>query len=271
VNERHDEQQDDAQDQVSRLLAAAAFPEDAPMPADVASRLDDVLAGLVSERAAGEAGAEERAEPVPAGEVTGATRLGSARGRRRWPQLLVAAAAVSVVGIGVTTLGTGTGSDSGSESAGGAATVQDRADQDGAVRGGAATSAPSEEKAAPELTRDADVPQAQKRGRDTAATGGRSGTLDTRPPRLRTGSLTVAVQRVEDFALAVPVAERSRRWAQACVHPDTASGDEWLPVRLDGAPAVLVLRAPSGGRRTADVFTCDDARSPAASTTVDAR
>ncbi|HET7734947.1 MAG TPA: hypothetical protein VFK52_03150 [Nocardioidaceae bacterium] len=67
----------DEEAEISRLLADAASP--APMPAEVSARLDDVLAGLVADR--------EAAAPV--------VPLKS----RRWPQVLVAAAAVSLVGF----------------------------------------------------------------------------------------------------------------------------------------------------------------------------
>ncbi len=108
------------------------------------------------------------------------------------------------------------------------------------------------------------APETQRDGDSLALADG------SRPPRLRSGSLTQDVQRVADSSVPVPVSGVQSGW-RSCEQPRTASGDEWIPVRLDGEPAVLVLRAPAGGRRTADVFTCDDARTPAASTTVDAR
>ncbi|HSV38542.1 MAG TPA: hypothetical protein VLI04_07260 [Nocardioidaceae bacterium] len=63
---------------ISRLLADSASP--VSMPSDVSARLDAVLADLVAERA------EAEAAPVIAIR------------RRRWPQVLVAAAAVSLFG-----------------------------------------------------------------------------------------------------------------------------------------------------------------------------
>lgn len=66
---------------VRRLLADARH--DAPMPADVVARLDDVLEGL----------ADERRATVPA------RRHGPRR--RRWATALVAAAAVVVAGVAV--------------------------------------------------------------------------------------------------------------------------------------------------------------------------
>jgi hypothetical protein len=256
MNEQHDDATAPDEEQVRRLLAAAggSTPE---LPPDVSGRLDDVLAGLVAERVHAAEG------PLPADEVTGATELGERR-RRRWPRLLVAAAAVSVLGIGLGNVMDGgvINGDGGGEaattadSAGSAAeppTVQrESADQEGAAP------APADE-------------QELDAAKDEFPAGAR-GYLDARnAPRLRTTSLTLDLQRIEDFGLAVPVADSRARWAQACVRPETAAGDEWLPVRLDGREAVLVLRAAADGRRTAEVFTCDDGDSPAAATTIDAR
>src|SRR6476469_4846664 len=69
------------EERVRRLLAEARHDE--PMPADVASRLDDVLAGLA-------------AEPAPRGRV-----VPLADRRRKAGALLVAAAAVVVAGVGI--------------------------------------------------------------------------------------------------------------------------------------------------------------------------
>lgn len=70
---------------VRRLLAEARHDE--PLPAEVATRLDDVLAELIADRAVVE-------EPAPAVVVPFR--------RRRWPQVLVAAAAVTVIGYAST-------------------------------------------------------------------------------------------------------------------------------------------------------------------------
>ena len=251
MNAEHDEQE-----QVRRLLAAAAGPdpEREQMPEDVAGRLDDVLAGLVSERADApvtvteEGGAEE---PVPEDEVTGVTELASRR-RRRWPQLLLAAAAVSVIalGVGIDDLTGGQGDSSTSAEAPSVVSKDD-------AGGGA--------EAAPERL-DARSPEDAGADRDLV-TPLPEAASDL--PRLRTGSLRADVQRVADFSLKAALAEGLRR--SECVRPDTEAGDEWIPVRLDGESALLVLRAPAGGRRTAEVFTCDDVDKPAASTTIEAR
>ncbi|HSE10044.1 MAG TPA: hypothetical protein VLB29_15380 [Nocardioidaceae bacterium] len=238
------------QNEVRRLLAGAAGP--APeLPADVGARLDDVLAGLVAERAQGGQPEGEVARP------SGVTEL--APRRRRWPQLLVAAAAVSVVGIGIGTVmdgGVMGGADMESvttaESGAGAA-------DDGRSRLDSREA--TDEKAVPPTADREETPQsAREPGYPAELASG-----------LKRSSLNVDAQRIEDFGLAAPVAQTRGRWSEACVRPSTRARDEWLPVRLDGERAVLVLRAPADGRRTVDVFTCGDASSPVASTEVDAR
>ena len=252
MNAEHDEQE-----QVRRLLAAAAGPDPGreQMPEDVAGRLDDVLAGLVSERADApvtvteEGGAEE---PVPEDEVTGVTELASRR-RRRWPQLLLAAAAVSVIalGVGIDDLTGGQGDSSTSADAPSVVSKDDA--------GAGAGAAP--ERLEARSSEDAGADRELVTPLPEAASD---------LPRLRTGSLRADVQRVADFSLTAARSEGLMR-SGGCVLPDTEAGDEWIPVRLDGESALLVLRAPAGGRRTADVFTCDDGDTPVASTTIEAR
>jgi hypothetical protein len=252
MNEQHDEASEQEQGQVSRLLAAAGGPPP-ELPHDVAARLDDVLAGLVADRDAG---------PVPADEVTGVTQIAPRR-RRRWPQLLVAAAAVSVLGIGLgNVVQPGQEDATTADSAGSAADKPRVAQRENAVEGSAPLdSAPQKSESERSAAKDQDGP---------VLTGSLS-ELDRQRLRLQRESLTVDVQRIEDFGLAVPVADTQRQWADACVRPETGAGAEWLPVRLDGDAAVLVLGAPAAGRRTAEVFTCDEGNRPAVSTTIDAR
>jgi hypothetical protein len=88
--------------------------------------------------------------------------------------------------------------------------------------------------------------------------------------RLRTATLAADVQQVEDFDLAIPARPDGRN-RDACVPPPTTRGAAWLPVRLDGRPALLVLGVPDDGRRLAEVFTCEDDQVPAAATTVRVR
>jgi hypothetical protein len=255
VNEPYDEQgrpdeatpptPDEAeQAEVSRLLAAVSGPRSAePLPPEVATRLDEVLAGLVAERAS-----------TPAG----VTDLSSRR-RRRWPALLAAAAAVSVVGLGVGNVLDQGGADMGAVTADGGSAPETLESADGA---GAAA---GEE--APQATTD------RKPVEDSAELSQPlDGTVASLAdlPRLRRDSLTVDVQRIEDFGLDGNSRAQSAP-RRACVQPELGDGDDWVSVRLDGDPAVLVLRAPDDGRRTAEVFGCDDGHTPVAATTVEAR
>jgi hypothetical protein len=44
----------------------------------------------------------------------------------------------------------------------------------------------------------------------------------------------------------------------ACDVPRTRSGDQVVPVRLDGERATLVLRGDAAGTREAQIYSCDD-------------
>lgn len=243
------EEHDEAQEQVRRLLAAAgSAPPDHPLPEDVAARLDDVLAGLVAERQA--------ESPGRAAEVADL----DSRRPRRWPQLLVAAAAVSVVGLGVGNLVQDSGGEAMSADSAAAGSSETAPRQsEGGEDGGSTTDRELAAEAAPEA-------EAERSLRTDA-----DGVTARRPARLRSDSLALDVQRIEDFALAVPVGGPPRRWDGACVRPTAGEGDEWLPVRLEGKQAVLVLRAPAGGRRTAEVFACGEPDAPVARVTIDPR
>lgn len=242
------EEHDPEQETVRRLLAAAGGPE--PVPDEVGARLDDVLAGLVAERQ----GVPEQPGPEPRREAAPAPVISlTARRRRRWAQALVAAAVVSVVAVGVGTALKGGQADSENAASGGPASVT--AEDKGLEGTGGGTAGAA--------------PEGRSAGKATDSFGAAQEGGQASVTRLSSGSLTRQVQEVENFALAVPV-PTSDRWADACARPRTGSGDEWLPVRFDGRPGVLVLRAPVNGRRQAEVYTCGS-RAPVASTTVRAR
>lgn len=243
---------DPGQADVARLLAAAGGPVE--VPADVAARLDDVLADLVQERGLG-AGSADDVDPGP-GAPAPVTELASRR--RRWPRLLVAAAAVSVLGLGAGEL---LGDESQAERS--VATADSTASSTPEVAPAPST-AGSPLPGAPLAAR-SDAPADAEAARDEAATAPHV------VPRLRRESLTADLERVAAFAALGTVEDQRARADTACVRPRLASGDQVLVVRLDGAPAVLVMRAPEGGRRTAVVFTCDDAETPAVETRIDAR
>lgn len=110
---------------VRRRLAAARH--DQPMPADVASRMDDVIAGLAAERAGAPHATTPAATDASPGSSSSSGELATVTPlRRRWPQVLLAAAAVAAIGVGVTqVLPTDSGDDS-SVDAGGSNSELDR-------------------------------------------------------------------------------------------------------------------------------------------------
>lgn len=237
-----DSQSAHSDEEVRRLLAAAAGP--AAMPPDVTARLDDVLAGLVADRAT----SEDDAEVAPVIDI-------EQRRTSRWPKLLVAAAAVSVLGVGLATVLNQTESSMTADSAKSA---------EAGDSGGAESATSQDERAAGEGTE----PQAP-----TDSLGGlldeRGVLAARRTPRLRSSTVTVDAQRIADSSLPVTEAD-STVFSTRCRLPSTSKGDVQVAVRLDGAPATLVFRAKEDGRRFTEVFSCDHAESPVLTTTVDA-
>lgn len=200
------ESQDEA---VRQLLAASAGPE--PVPPDVAARLDATLARLVEQRDESEPGVET-------------LDLGAPRGRR-WPKLLLAAAAVVVAGYGI-----GTVLQNGSLSGGGSA--------DNAGTGSAAQSAPQTERGPAA----AHQPKPNPTHQLLRATG---------PVRLLSTELRGEVRRLLD---RIGVGDHGRLPKDAlsggavkafeparCVPEDIPPGSRWLPATYDGERAVLVL------------------------------
>lgn len=211
---------------------------DAPsMPSDVADRLDEVLAGLVSERTGSPPAVVELAE----------------RRNRRWPKVLVAAAAVTVIGLGIGNAlddfgsGDSSGVTAAEDAAGGDARLD--ASTDGTI-GAEPESAPS----------------ALAKGRDTDQ---RLSDLS----RLRSTSLPGDAQRLADLALpATPTAMAdSLRAAPSCKTPETRPGDDLFAVRLDRDPATIVFRKAEDGVRRADVYACDNSKEPVETTFVTAK
>lgn len=238
--EEHPQERD-----VSRLLAAAARPAP-PLPDDVAARLDARLAALTA------AGATDQS-PQAAADTSGGPGASSPprSARRRWSQLLVAAAAASVLGLGLGNVLGGLGGLGGSMSG----------DSSQPTAGSAAEDGGGPEAATEDRGADSQAPGASTL-REESAGPARKG-----PVRLRIRSLAADAQLVEDFELAIPAGPDARN-EDACVPPPTTAGAAWLPVLLDGEPALLVLGVPRDGSRPAEVYTCADPGSPAATTTV---
>jgi hypothetical protein len=202
--------------QVRRLLADARHDE--PMPADVADRLDGVLAGLQD---------ESRRTPEP-------VDLAARRRRRLARNALVAAAAVVVLGVGISQVDlSGQGEDGGSaDSAGSAARAQE------------SPSDPERGMEAQDLS-----------GRPLVL---RSEDFDRQVRRLRSRAALASLPRLLDEGDAAgqskDLGTAARVW---CNDPAWGSGRR-IAVRYDGKPGVLVLRAPADGSRVADLYLCGE-------------
>lgn len=210
------------QEEVRRLLAGARHDE--PMPESVVARLDRVLADL----------AEEPVRDAPV--------VGLAARRRRATQLLVAAAAVIAVGIGVDQL---VGND---ESVTSAETTSDRdepaaAEQESADSSGAETGSDAPGQA------DAQAPADGVTVRRGVVELDREAYADD-VTALREQAATLDMLGNLDSAYAAGVACRSDSWGEGT----------FVPVRYDGAPAVLVFRKASGDTQVADLYRCGDRR-----------
>lgn len=210
---------------VRRLLANARHDE--PMPADVAARLDRVLAGLAAE--------PSRVAPVTAL----ATR------RRRVTLVLAAAAAVVVVGVGI-------------------GQVVDRADPEASTSADRAASGDTLAEADPGAgaegqsdagsTEQAPVPQAGPGSPEDLVRGG---VVDLYSAHFAAGAREardVARGHHADGLFSAEL-DRSTAVAKSCRARAWGRG-AFVPVTYDGAPGVLVLRRPDGDTQVADLYLC---------------
>ncbi len=213
------------QQEVRRLLAGARHDE--PMPESVVARFDRVLADLAD-------------EPVRVAPVTElATR------RRRATSLLLAAAAVVAIGVGVgQVVGTG-------QSDGDSLSASTR-DEGGADDQGTEAEVASPEEG-PKDGGDAEAPtsstSSEQSGADTFAELKRS-TLADDVSALRQD--TFSVDMIGGLVAAYDATGatcRSKAWGEG----------QFVPVRYDGIPAVLVFRRAMGDSQVADLFLCGDA------------
>ena len=211
--------------EVSRLLAEAGGP--VAVPDDVVARLDATLAELV--------------ETERGTAVAPVVPLAS---RRRWPRLLLAAAAVVVGGYAVGTSVTD-GSFSGDSASSGAAESASDSGADTAGGGAAEEQAPDQD-ALP-------APQLERRELSAVRMGG--SVLPVRSDRLEED-----VQRILDRSTSrrrlfstTDTANKSVR----CGPPALERGERWAPVRYDGTRAVLVTGRASGGEVPATLYGCD--------------
>ena len=247
--EEHDPQLTaEDEERVRRVLAASA-PGPAAMPDEVAARLDDVLAQLVADRATG----------VDSDDAGGTDELARRR-RARWPRLLVAAASVAVLALGSgIVLRAVTGSGGSADTTGAASTSSRSAERpsnpDALGAQGGPAGAPS-----------AATPEAAKLRRLQVLVP---------LPRLHTVSLDADIRRasgrdVRRDAMSYSSGTSPSRTADgyACALPAPVRGGRLLAVRLDGERATLVLGPEHDGTRVARVYSCDNATSPVAETSV---
>jgi len=214
--------------QVAALLRDALGRGPVAAPADVVSRLDDVLSGLVAERSA--------AATQPTGTSKSAVVSLEAR-RRRLPKVLLAAAAVVVGGYAVGNLaldGSLTGGDGGgagsADTAGGASA--DNGGGDGASRS----------------------------DRQTLEGGLAGANGITRAPVVRRDHLAADVRRV----VRLPVPDRDLPVdpdagvdeARDCPVPRLTDAQRLYEVRYQGGPAGLVVGPRHQGQVDVTVYSC---------------
>lgn len=216
----------DEEEAVRRQLVAARHTE--PMPADVAGRLDDVLAGLQAGRAEPAAAPESNVVPL------------ASRRRHKIAQGIVAAAAVVAVGVGVTQVLGNVGGGS-SDDAGEAPAVASDRDDAGEDSGGyareeapkgASPSTPAELDA---MTEDyASAPEV------------RSESFQRDVTRLTPGYSKSALERKAELF----------RLTEQCAPTSPPAGHDALRVRYDDQPAILAFRKLVGGKQRVDLYLC---------------
>jgi hypothetical protein len=240
------------EEQVRRALAVAAgatsptpdaHQDDAPIPPEVAARLDRVLDELVA----------PRREPVGSTAI----HTGEPAMRRRGPRVLVAAAAAVIVLAGASVLARGLGS-------GESSTDSTTAGSQSRTRSSPQTGAASGDAAAP------------------GAPGQRRSMAEAAEPEssLRSATLARDLQRLVDrraeptgggpsASSTGPVTPPTIRgtWS-TCSAPTVRPGEQLLAVHLDGHRASLVLSAPTGDRSLARVYACAQPGTPVATASV---
>jgi hypothetical protein len=251
-------QQRDADSQVRRLLAEARHTE--PVPADVAERLDRVLADLTAARQ-GDPDTGRQVEPATAVPVADL----AARRRRRATTLLVAAAAVVAVGVGIDRLtSSSTTSSSGSSSAsadraGGAqqqsgAGARQGAGSDGIdAPGQRSPSGSTPQGLVPDAQAGTLTPLVRLRADHFSQDAARARRVLSRAYNSQAGTLDSSGSAKQEKTRGYSASPG--RSAVSCERADWGRG-RTVGVLYDHAPAVLVLRPPRGETQVVDLYRC---------------
>ena len=234
----------DPQEAVRRLLAEARHDE--PVPAEVATRLDAVLADLVGERSPGPLPPDPTDVAAPAPVDLGARR------RRLAGVGLMAAAAVVVAGVAI-----GQALPTSSDDAGGAADSATSTELQGDGGASAQESAPEadaggaqEGAQAPRSA--AAVPALRVEGRSDAELSADLVDLRaTSAPDTESGTESDTGPEGGSDRQPAPSA------ISACQLRGTGPGRQVL-TQVDGGLGLVVLRPVSGGTQRADVYACGD-------------
>jgi hypothetical protein len=208
-------------DDVRRLLAEARHDE--PIPAEVADRLDRVLAGLSQERT--EAPADAQVIPLEAYR------------RRRAAGLLVAAAAIVVSGIAVAQH---LPRDSGAQTTAGH--PAENADTGADTASGAQTTSPQV----------APGPSVDSSGQPQIKDGGVLVRRRHFAADALSGRQAVAPTGSKRYATAL------KSLSPGCV--PSISDAELVPATYEKAPAALVYHAPAGSTQVVDLYICGSAK-----------
>jgi hypothetical protein len=226
------------EDAVRRLLADARHTE--PMPADVAARMDDVLADLAQSAPVGtdtpDAGPDPAPSSLPIHPVVSSL---AAQRRRRAAGMLVAAAAIVVGGVVVAQHLPAPGGSSSASTAG------DRAESSGDTAGGTSSSQPVRPEASPGKLAG---------GRVTV----RDGRVVVRPQHF-TSDAVAARRLLERTPATAPSYQLLSRSDPACVIPRTHG--RRVNATYEHAPAVLVFRPPESSAQVVDLYICGSGRS----------
>ena len=248
----HESEPTPAEEQVRRLLAEARH--NAPMPEDVATRLDRVLSGLSDER---------RDAEIADRSVAVAADLAAARRRRTARNLLIAAAAVVAVGFGLNAADLTLSSDQADSGASDAVGAGDSA----------GVGAPVAEAAPLDALGSGDRAQVENDGptrEEVETTDG--ATLDyqgTAAPlaRLSEERFGTQVRRLQSGAWSTTLRDNSaskgvdglfgvgRALRPGCSTQGWGAG-LLVPVRYDGSLGALVFRDPHGETQVVDLFLC---------------